>query len=315
MLNALLTVVLPVLLILSLGALAGRFLKLDNGTINRLNLYLLTPVLAFNSLLHLQARPKELTLLVLGYYLLALIGVLLGYLAAFRQPDATRRAVMASVAIGNNGNYGLPVALFALGQAGFEQALVIYLSSVLLTFTAGPLIFGGGGGLLPTLRGVFRLPVVWSIAAALLLRAADFTLPTGLDRGLGLLAGATLPMVLLSLGLHLGTAGRPKLSCPGVAGLRAAGGRDAVAGLRAGLRAGLAWAAPSGAGAVLGHAHRRQRLCAVAGIPRRQRHGGRGGGADHPAEYPRADGGGAAAGAGALRGGVWLVGVWRVERA
>ena len=238
MLNALLTVVLPVLLILSLGALAGRVLTLDNTTINRLNLYLLTPVLAFNSLLHLEARPEELTLLVLGYFLLAALGVLLGYLAAFRQPDATRRAVMASVAIGNNGNYGLPVALFALGQAGFEQALVIFLSSVLLTFTAGPLIFGGGGGLLPTLRGVFKLPVVWCIAAALLLRAVHFTLPTGLDRGLGLLAGATLPMVLLSLGVQLGTGGRPRLSFP--------------VWLASGLRVGLMPALAFGLGYALG---------------------------------------------------------------
>ena len=214
MLNALLTVVVPVLLILSLGALAGRNLSLDLGTINRLNLFLLTPVLAFNSLLHLQARPRELSLLVLAYFLLSGLGVLMGYLAAFRQVSATRRAVMACVAIGNNGNYGLPVALFALGQAGFEQALVIFLSSVLLTFTAGPLIFGGGGGLLPTLRGVFRLPVVWCIAAALLLRLVHFTLPTGLDRGLGLLAGATLPMVLLSLGVQLGSGQRPRLSAP-----------------------------------------------------------------------------------------------------
>ncbi|AZI43532.1 AEC family transporter [Deinococcus psychrotolerans] len=214
MLTALLTVVLPVLLILGFGALVGNRLALDNLTINRLNLYLLTPALALNSLLHLEVKAGSLTLLVLAYFVLSAVGVLLGYLAAFRQPSTTRRAVMASVAIGNNGNYGLPVALFALGQAGFDQALVIYLSSVLLTFTAGPLIFGGGGGIGPTLRGVFKLPVVWCIALALTMRGLHLQLPTGLDRGLGLLSGATLPMVLLSLGVQLGTGGRPKLSFP-----------------------------------------------------------------------------------------------------
>ena len=214
MLNALLTVVVPVLLVLAVGTLAGRKLALDNATINRLTLYVLTPALALNSLLHTEANPRELSVLVLAYYLLSMGGVLMGYLAGYRQPDATRRAMMASVAIGNNGNYGLPVALFALGQAGFEQALVIFLSSVVLTFTAGPLIFGGGGGVWPTLRGVFRLPVVWCIALALLMRVLHLQLPLGLDRGLGLLAGATLPMVLLSLGVQLGSGGRPKLSTP-----------------------------------------------------------------------------------------------------
>ncbi|AWN24096.1 transporter [Deinococcus irradiatisoli] len=214
MLSALLTVVVPVLLILSLGALAGHKLALDSSTINRLSLYLLTPALALNTLLHTQAKPRELAVLVVSYYLLAGAGVLLGFLAAYRQPDATRRAVMGSVAIGNNGNYGLPVALFALGQAGFDQALVIFLSSVVLTFTAGPLIFGAGGGIGPTLRGVFRLPVVWCVAAALIMRSLHLSLPLGLDRGLGLISGATLPMVLLSLGVQLGTGGRPSLSAP-----------------------------------------------------------------------------------------------------
>ncbi len=214
MLSALLTVVLPVLLILALGALAGHKLALDARTINRLSLYVLTPALALHTLLHTQAHPRELAVLVLAYYLLAGAGVLLGFLAAYRQPGATRRAVMGSVAIGNNGNYGLPVALFALGQAGFDQALVIFLASVVLTFTAGPLIFGGGGGLGPTLRGVFKLPVVWCIALALMMRSLHLALPLGLDRGLGLIAAATLPMVLLSLGVQLGTGGRPKLSFP-----------------------------------------------------------------------------------------------------
>ena len=214
MLSALLTVVLPVLLILGLGALVGNRLSLDSTTINRLNLYLLTPTLALNTLLHTEAKPRELAALVVAYFVLSGSGVLLGYLAGFRQPDPTRRAVMACVSIGNNGNFGLPVALFALGQAGFDQALVIFLSSVVLTFTAGPLIFGGGGGLGPTLRGVFKLPVVWCIAAALIMRGLHVALPLGLDRGLGLLAGATLPMVLLSLGVQLGTGGRPKLNFP-----------------------------------------------------------------------------------------------------
>ena len=79
MLSALLTVVLPVLLILGLGALVGNRLSLDSTTINRLNLYLLTPTLALNTLLHTEARPRELATLVLGYFVLSGSGVLLGY--------------------------------------------------------------------------------------------------------------------------------------------------------------------------------------------------------------------------------------------
>ncbi|GBF06590.1 transporter [Deinococcus aerius] len=114
----------------------------------------------------------------------------------------------------NNGNFGLPVALFALGQPGLDQAVVIFLCSVVLTFTLGPLLYGSAGGARAGLLAVARLPVVWCIAAALLVRLLHVPVPLGLRRGIDLLGQAALPMVLLSLGIQLGQAGRLSLTGP-----------------------------------------------------------------------------------------------------
>lgn len=206
--TALLNVVLPVVLVAAVGALLARRFTLSQDTLGKVSLNGLTPALALSSLLGTAVSAREGLHLAAAYFALALGGVLLAFLVARPFPGLTRRAVMASVAIGNNGNFGLPIALFALGQPGLDQAVVIFLCSVVLTFTLGPLLYGSAGGARAGLLAVARLPVVWCIVAALLVRALHLPIPLGLRRGIDLLGQAALPMVLLSLGIQLGQAGR-----------------------------------------------------------------------------------------------------------
>nr|WP_184024485.1 AEC family transporter [Deinococcus budaensis] len=211
---ALFNVVLPVVLVAGVGALLARRFPLHPDTLGKVSLNALTPALALSSLLGTTVTARAGLRLSLAYFALAGLGVLAAYLAARRTPGLTRRAVMASVAIGNNGNFGLPIALFALGQAGLDQAVVIFLCSVVLTFTLGPLLYGSAGGARAGLLAVLRLPVVWCIGAALLVRLLDLPLPLGLRRGIDLLGQAALPMVLLSLGIQLGQSGHVALTRP-----------------------------------------------------------------------------------------------------
>lgn len=214
MLGALGTVVLPVALVALVGALVGRFLRVDQTAVARLSLYALTPALALDTLLHTQVAAGD-ALRVVGAYLgtVAVMAVIARGVAA-PYKALTRRSVMAAVCIGNNGNFGLPISLFALGQAGFEYSLLVFLASLVVTFTLGPSLYGGGAGARATLRSVLRLPAVWCVVLALALRSLNLALPTGLDRGVHLLSQATLPMVLLSLGLQIGMGGAPRLTAP-----------------------------------------------------------------------------------------------------
>ncbi|WP_027482831.1 AEC family transporter [Deinococcus pimensis] len=216
MLVALLNVVLPVALVAAVGGALGRFVRVDQGTVARIGLYALSPALALDTLLHTTVSSGAAGRVLLGYVLtVALMGAAAA-LVASRQPGRTRRSVVAAVMIGNNGNFGLPISLFALGQAGFQYSLIVFLASVVLTFTVGPALYGGGG-LASSLRAVARLPILWCVLLAGALRALHVSLPVGLDRGVHLLSQATLPMVLLALGLQVGTGGWPRVTWPVVA--------------------------------------------------------------------------------------------------
>ncbi len=208
LLLALVNVIVPVLIVAGSGFVLGRLFPLDAGTISKIALNALTPALCLNVLLTTEVSGQVGLTLVGAYVAVSLVGAAIGGLLVPAVAGATRRAVMASVAISNSGNMGLPIALFALGQAGFEQSVLMFLASVVLGFVVGPLLFGSGQGSVAALKGLVKLPVLWTIAFALILRLLGWSLPLGVMRGVEMLSDAALPMVLLALGVQLGATKR-----------------------------------------------------------------------------------------------------------
>ena len=152
--------------------------------------------------------------LVGGYLLVTLVAGLIAWAAAWGRDGQTRRAMIASVVIGNNGNFGLPIALLALGRPGLDQAVVIFVTSLVVMYTVGPALLGSHGGLWDAVLTVVRLPVTWALVAGLVVRTTGVTLPVGIARGVELLAGAAIPMVLIALGLQLGQKSSLRLTAP-----------------------------------------------------------------------------------------------------
>ncbi|MGY2894116.1 AEC family transporter [Deinococcus sp. UYEF24] len=212
--GALLNVIVPVALVALIGYLLGRRLKLDQDTVARLSLYALTPALAFDTILNAKIAAVEALTLTLGFLLTWAVTASLSSLVAQRWEVQTRRSVVASSTIWNSGNLGLPIALFAFGQAGLERALVVFLVGVIGTYILGPAIYNSGAGWRGSLRAIVGLPVLWAACAALVWRVSGVGVPLGISRGVHLLAQATLPLVLLSLGIQLGAAGRLSITPP-----------------------------------------------------------------------------------------------------
>ncbi len=214
MVSALIDVVLPVVLVAAVGVVIARIFPMDTDTVGKITLYALAPALAFDSLLKTSVSSGEATKLVGGYLIVSVLAGALAALAGVRLPGRTRRVVVTSVILGNNGNFGLPIALLALGQRGLDQAVVLFLCSVVVMYTLGPALLGAHDGPLGALVTVAKLPVTWALLAAALLRLTHLTPPVGIARGAELLAAATVPMVLLSLGIQLGASPRVQISAP-----------------------------------------------------------------------------------------------------
>ncbi len=218
MFQALSNVLLPVMIVAGLGALLASRMKIDQVTISRITMYLLIPALVLDVILRTPVKAAEAGQLGLAFLLVMAVSLGLGALAGLGRPDAERRSLSASSGIWNSGNMGLPIALFVFGDSGFDRATVVFLVSIVAMYIVGPAIYGSASksgqkyGVADILKSVFRLPTIWVALFALGLRLLNVPLPQGVTRGVSLLAQATLPLVLLSLGLQLGAGGWPPLN-------------------------------------------------------------------------------------------------------
>ncbi|HQA32097.1 MAG TPA: AEC family transporter [Propioniciclava tarda] len=214
MVRALTEVILPVILVAGLGAFLARTFTIDQTSTNKIQLFGLVPALAFSSIMKTQLPMGQVVGLGVAYLATSLAIGLVAWVAARGIPAKSRGPVIACAVVGNNGNFGLPIALLALGQAGLDQAVVIFLFSIVLMWTVGPVLLGSHGGPRAAVLAIVRLPALWAMAAALVLKATNLTLPVGVNAAVELVAQACIPMVLLSLGVQLGSSKRIHVTRP-----------------------------------------------------------------------------------------------------
>ncbi len=207
MLDIFLEVILPVFVVVGVGAAYHRWRDVPSQTPAQITVYLLTPALIFNSLLNTDV-PAQASLQIAGAsvavsLLLAAATLVLG--GALRQPRATRSAVALVAAFPNSGNLALPVILLAYGEAALSFAVIIFVVLSVYAWSVGVFIASRSemGGL-ASLRQVLKMPHVYAATAAFSVKAIGFDLPAAVDAPIGLLADAALPMMLLVLGFQIG---------------------------------------------------------------------------------------------------------------
>jgi len=206
-------VLLPLVIVISVGFVLGHAFPLDTRTLNRISIYGLSPCLVFVSLLRTEiARDAALRLALL--MLLVVVGISgCAYLLALtlRLERQERSGFLIASSFMNSGNYGLPATRFAFGEAGFQYALIGYLTQAILSQTyAVYLASAGNGNWHAALVQVLRMPLVHATLVAIGLRLLGIRLDEtngplafGIFRGLRLLADAALPLLLLILGMQL----------------------------------------------------------------------------------------------------------------
>jgi predicted permease len=139
---------------------------------------------------------------VVTHLLFAALGLGLARLLR-RSPEVTAGYVMVAV-FGNVGNFGLALVQFRFGPQALVDAtiyfIVILVTAFAISVAAAALVKGGG---LSAVASVFRTPALIVVPPAALVAALDLPLPLFLTRGVGLLGGAMIPVMLFALGLQL----------------------------------------------------------------------------------------------------------------
>lgn len=198
--------VLPAFLIAVVGYVVGKKLNLDKRTLSRVCLYILVPALTFNSLATSRVDLGVAWRLALATVLFSFVQAAL-YLTLFKMmkwEQATSRAMLLVSVFTNAGNYGLPICLFAFGQAGMDLAVVFMVTQTVMLATLGTYIAASTQmNTRVALKQVLKMPAVYAAAAGALVKAARIPVPDVAGRPVGLLSQATVPIFLILLGVQL----------------------------------------------------------------------------------------------------------------
>lgn len=213
----LLLIILPVFIIFSIGYIGQKLIGFDIKSISTAALYLMSPFLAFRTFF-----TNELTMdyfyiiffcLLLTVILLAIVWIT-GLMMKATRPQLS--AMILGGVFMNSGNYGAPVVLFAFGAVGFDYAVIMMVFQSLLMNTIG-IFFASIGGeekatLHQSIQRVIRMPLIYAAALGIILQLFAVTVPKPLMEGISLVADASIPTVMLVLGMQLAAISRKRVA-------------------------------------------------------------------------------------------------------
>ena len=170
--------------------------------VTRLSMTLGVPCLIFTALMKTNINPAALTSVLLASVVAyALLTVIFWGLVIVLKLD--RRTFLAPLIFGNTGNLGLPLALFAFGEAGLGYAVVIFAVMVVWSFTFGIWLVSGGGSLLR----VIKEPAMAATLLGALFLWQGWSTPLWLTNSLDLIGQMAIPLMLITLGVAIARLG------------------------------------------------------------------------------------------------------------
>ena len=199
-----LTIITPTFFIIALGYLFGRVSRASPAVLIDVVIYLATPCLVLTSLL---AQPivvgeavwlwASCLLTIAGPYLLARL--------VFLRSRTKHSGLYLPIMFANLINLPLPIVYLAFGTEGVAMTVLFYIPQGFLIYSLGVYLAAGQEGLKPGLRAMARTPLLYTAVLGVALNLAGVTLPTLLYDSLKFMGTATIPLILVVLGMTIGS--------------------------------------------------------------------------------------------------------------
>ena len=206
MLNVFLQVILPIFIVAAIAGVFQHYRRLPVSALSQVTLYLFSPCLIFVSLVDQQVPAGTSFKLVAATLLstLFILALALVVSRALRHDRSMRSAFLLATGFPNSGNMALPILLLAFGQAGLTVGVIVFITQAILGNSLGIFVAARSqSGGFASIGQVFKLPTVYAIIAALIVKASGVALPPTIHEPLRLLSQAAIPVMLVVLGLQL----------------------------------------------------------------------------------------------------------------
>jgi len=195
---AALSAVVPVFVLTAAGYIFARYRKISLEPITEYVVYLGAPALVFTSLATKPLYAADIAVVTAAALaILAFVGLLIFFYSlatGFASPGFTLPVLFM-----NAGNMGIPLTLFAFGEAGLQRGTLFYVVITLVHNTLGIYLLGGGSGA----GEIFRLPLIYAAIAGLVCNIFQLKMPEPVFQSLSALGLSVIPLMLVSLGYRL----------------------------------------------------------------------------------------------------------------
>lgn len=196
--------ILPLYSNIVLGYLSTCYLKVDRGTIAAILFYLIGPIVVFSATVNVRIDPGVIFLPVFFYCFGSIIAFL--YLKIFQNtwPDSTSNILAFTAGTGNTGYFGVALALLLFEPKIADIFIFTMLASLFYESTTGFYVTAKGSfSARESLGKMFKLPVIYAFAAALILNLLGVTLPEAFLQYAGQfkIAYSILGMMVIGMGL------------------------------------------------------------------------------------------------------------------
>lgn len=202
--------VIPLFIVILLGAVLYRAFKLDIRTLSKLNFYMLTPAVVFQLLYGTDISLALFGQIILFFcmYMLLQYAVLEIVIRVRGLRGGMPAAMRNSVLFANSANYGLPINQLAFSGNPLTlavQVVILTLQSFLPNTYGIYSVNAHRSSLRSVLRTITGQPVIYAIPLALIMRNLEIPLPGFLATPIGYVANTFIGLALVTLGVQLGS--------------------------------------------------------------------------------------------------------------
>jgi len=190
--------IVPVVVIVLIGYVYGRWRQPKMDTVNQLNMELFVPLLIFSVLASKSVDILDYLPLAIGATVIVLgSGILTWPLC--KLTGINSKTFVPPMMFTNTGNLALPLVLLAFGEAALPAAIVVFIVEMVLHFTLGFYILDRHAKVLNRIS----IPTIIATFAGLLVGLTQTQLPEIALIPLDMLGEIVIPLMLFALGIRM----------------------------------------------------------------------------------------------------------------
>ncbi len=198
----------PVAVLVAVGVAVGRWLDVPPEPLAKLAFWVIGPAFMFDALANAGLATDSLVRIAAASLIAIAAAGVVALIATARLVRGRRATIVTASVYGNTGNFGLAVVIFTFDESALPYAAVALVAVNTVGIVVGVAMATGG------LTGIWRAvttPMTLVVIPALVVNGTESTLPPILDRSIGLLAQAIIPVMLITLGIQLQRMGLPRI--------------------------------------------------------------------------------------------------------